>query len=82
MSVSVNFILWAGLCSFVSKLSLTHRKSNTYVNNLEQIAVVVVPKTDEHARRTTARAKELGKEVPIEAVNDMKGISYDPTCQS
>ncbi|BBN13062.1 hypothetical protein MPTK1_6g00470 [Marchantia polymorpha subsp. ruderalis] len=52
-------------------LSARKRKLKLF-NGFRKIAVVVVPKTDEHARRTTARAKELGKEVPIEAVNDMK----------
>ncbi|KAL2622824.1 hypothetical protein R1flu_003029 [Riccia fluitans] len=52
-------------------VSARRRKLRLFAG-FRKIAVVVVPKTEEHARRTAARAKEMGKEVPVEAVNEMK----------
>lgn len=39
-----------------------------------QIAVVTFPKPDELKFRAEKRFKEMGKEVPAEAVNEMLGI--------
>lgn len=39
-----------------------------------QIAVVVFPKVEELKFRADKRFKEMGKEVPAEAVNEMLGI--------
>lgn len=54
---------------FLARVILTRLHSSW-----NQIAVVVVPKAEEHAQRTISRAKDLGKEVPLEAVNEMKGM--------
>lgn len=39
-----------------------------------QIAVVVFPEPEELKARAVKRFKEMGKEVPAEAVNEMLGI--------
>lgn len=39
-----------------------------------QIAVVVFPKPEELKLRSEKRFKEMGKDVPAEAVNNMLGI--------
>lgn len=41
---------------------------------LLQIAVVVFPKPEELKSRADKRFKEMGKEVPADAVNEMLGI--------
>lgn len=46
------------------------RKMKTF-KDYKKIAVVVFPPPDELKRRSVARAKEMGKEVPAEAVNEM-----------
>ncbi|CAM6129520.1 unnamed protein product [Calypogeia fissa] len=51
-------------------LSARKRKLRPF-SMFRKIAVVVVPRAEEHARRTTARAKDSGS-VPVEAVNEMK----------
>lgn len=43
---------------------------------LLQIAVVVFPKPEELKSRADKRFKEMGKEVPADAVNEMLGIHY------
>lgn len=45
-----------------------------YDNPLYQIAVVVFPRAEELKFRADKRFKEMGKEVPAEAVNEMLGI--------
>lgn len=42
--------------------------------NPNQIAVVVFPEPEELKARAVKRFKEMGKEVPAEAVNEMLGI--------
>ena len=42
--------------------------------SLLQIAVVVFPDPHELTRRMLVRTKEMGKEVPDDAVHDMLGI--------
>lgn len=41
-----------------------------------QIAVVIFPSQDELRLRAERRFKEMGKEVPAEAVNEMIGIHH------
>lgn len=46
----------------------------TYCYSLDQIAVVVFPRPEELKLRAAKRFKEMGKEVPAEAVNSMLGM--------
>ncbi|XP_058749845.1 uncharacterized protein LOC131622832 [Vicia villosa] len=46
------------------------RKLNPFVN-YQKIAVVVFPKPEELKRRSEKRFKEMGKEVPVDALNNM-----------
>lgn len=45
-------------------------------SSMHQIAVVIFPSPNELRARADKRFKEMGKEVPAEAVNEMIGIRH------